>query len=282
MTKDSLPRYIILEKKVGETPLSCVETYRAEHPELIGIPLAYAGRLDPMASGQLLILVGEECKQQSAYHDLDKEYQFSVLFGISSDTQDVLGRLQNHPLPTILSSTSNDYQALTREIEKICTSLLGQIELPYPAFSSKTVQGKPLHTWALEGRLSEIEIPTKKSLVYDLTLTNITTVEKTELVEKALSKINLIPPVTEPSKALGQDFRRHDVRSDWRSMADNSALPTAYIIGHFSCIASSGTYMRTLASIIGQKLKTGALAWHIHRNKIGRFDSTHSIWTETF
>jgi hypothetical protein len=97
-----LARYIVLNKAVGETPLSCVEAWREKHPAYAGVSLAYAGRLDPMASGKLLILIGEECKQQERYHDLDKEYTFRVLFGVSSDSGDVLGLVstENSYLPT--------------------------------------------------------------------------------------------------------------------------------------------------------------------------------------
>ena len=44
-----------------------------------------------MASGKLLILIGDECKNQKKYFGLDKEYEFEVLFGVESDTGDVLG-----------------------------------------------------------------------------------------------------------------------------------------------------------------------------------------------
>ena len=93
-----MKKYITLDKAVGETPLSCAEDYRAKHKELEGVAMAYAGRLDPMASGKLLILLGEECKNQTNYHGLDKEYEFSVLLGIGSDTHDVLGRLETPTL----------------------------------------------------------------------------------------------------------------------------------------------------------------------------------------
>ena len=58
-----MKRFVVLEKKVGETPLACLLSYKKAHPELGGIPASYAGRLDPMASGKLLILLGEECKK---------------------------------------------------------------------------------------------------------------------------------------------------------------------------------------------------------------------------
>jgi len=54
-------------------------------------PLTYAGRLDPMAEGVLIILVGDECKKKQKYLGLDKEYEIEVLFGLETDTQDILG-----------------------------------------------------------------------------------------------------------------------------------------------------------------------------------------------
>jgi tRNA pseudouridine55 synthase len=265
-------KYLVLEKAVGETPLACAEQYRAQHPELAGVAMAYAGRLDPMASGKLLILLGAECKNQTAYHGLDKEYEFSVLFGIESDSLDVLGRLQ----------TANQHSTNTfpdAAVSAAAQSLTGAIELPYPRFSAKTVQGKPLHTWTMEGRLDEITIPTKQSTVYELTFTKQEEITREDLVTLALEKVNSIPPVTELRKALGNDFRRVDVRQDWENIRSNAALPDTYTIAHFRCLASSGTYMRTLASELAKKLDTVGLAWHIHRTKIGKFESG---WTKLY
>jgi len=268
-----LPKYLILEKAVGETPLACLEKYRAEHPELSRIPLAYAGRLDPMASGKLLVLVGEECKKQTEYHGLDKEYEFSILFGIDSDTQDVLGRLTTCTIPENIT---------TEKIELAANRLLGLVALPYPHFSSKTVAGKPLHTWALENRLHEIEIPTNKSTIYELELLRTETKPRTEAATEARKKIDTIPPVTDLRKAIGNDFRRADVRQDWKNIKDDYSLPDTYLIAHFRCTASAGTYMRSLAKTIAEKLGTCGLAWHIHRTKIGRFNTKTQSWESEF
>lgn len=268
-----MEKYITLEKAVGETPLSCAEAYRSNHPELADVSMAYAGRLDPMASGKLLVLLGEECKNQTSYHGLDKEYQFSVLFGIGSDSNDVLGRLSTSPTVSTLQ---------LEDLQKICSELTGNIELPYPHFSAKTVQGKPLHMWTLENRLHEIEIPTKESIIYSLTLDTLETKSRTTVCAEARLKIDTIPPVTEERKALGNDFRRVDVRQDWEKIASNDNLPELYTIAHFTCIASSGTYMRTLAQIIGEKMNTLGLAWSIHRTRIGTFDPTIQTWTQEF
>ena len=290
-----MKKYITLDKAVGETPLSCAEDYRAKHKELEGVAMAYAGRLDPMASGKLLILLGEECKNQTNYHGLDKEYEFSVLLGIGSDTHDVLGRLETPTLseqpaasPAVVglglaerSGAEEDVAGCSGEtiINKITNELIGSIELHYPHFSAKTIQGKPLHMWTLENRLHEIKIPTKKSHVYSLKHTNTETISRADLVEQALLKVNSIPPVTEARKALGNDFRRVDVRADWENIRNDESLPQSYTILHFKCIASSGTYMRTLATVIADKLGTYGLAWHIHRTKIGSYEADSDSWT---
>lgn len=264
-----MEKFVVLEKEVGETPLSCAEAWRATRPDLEGIPLSYAGRLDPMASGKLLVLIGEECKHQADYHGLDKEYEFSVLFGIASDTHDVLGRLQ----------TSTD-KIVTEEhhIAEVAKRLIGSFTFAYPLFSAKTVKGKPLHMWTLEGRLDEIEIPTRTSEIFELELTSIEIKPRQEVAALALQKVNSIPEVTDPRKALGADFRRTDVRADWQDMAMDFSLPTQYTIAHFRCVASSGAYMRTLATVIARELGTTGLAFHIHRTRIGTYNTETKTW----
>ena len=286
-----LPLYVVLDKTVGQTPLQCMEAWRIESDIATNIPLTYAGRLDPMASGKLLVLIGAECKNKDKYLALDKTYEFSVLLGVGSDTHDVLGRLTttlgegadalhegvNHGLATS-SAPARRVPAsdLSKQLEQICTNLTGDIELPYPHFSSKTVQGKPLHMWTLEGRLDEIEIPTKASTIYSLQLTKIESRQRTGLCADARHKIDSIPEVIEGSKALGNDFRRVDVRRDWEQVKTNDSLPAAYHIVHFICTASSGTYMRTLAKLIGERLEPviPSLAWHIHRTSICKLKNT--------
>lgn len=256
-----MKKYVVLDKKVGETPLECAETWRATvGEEYQDVPLAYAGRLDPMASGKLLVLIGEECKQQEKYHGLEKEYEFSMLLGVRSDSGDVLGLVKEQPVTEYAES----------ELEKVAQKLTGDIELPYPHYSSKTVQGKPLHTWTIEGRLDEITIPTKHSQIHKLELIDLETLTHEEVYEYATSKIETIPPVTDPKKALGNDFRRPDVRVAWQEFNERHTNEQ-YQVAAFRCVASSGTYMRTLAEVIARELGTAGLAYHIHRNKIGHY-----------
>ncbi len=255
-----MPKYVVLEKHVGETPLQAVEKHRAEHPELSGVSLAYAGRLDPMASGKLLVLIGDECRKQDEYHGLDKAYQFEVLLGSSSDTGDVLGLV--------------DWQKATafdkKDLLKTAKSLVGHLSLPYPKFSSRTVKGKPLHIWTLENRLDEIDIPSADTMIHHLKLTNLRQESVQSVYDEAMRKIESVPTVTDESKALGRDFRRSEVRVAWKVWREHHRESVVQV-ATFECIASSGTYMRSLSEEIGRRLGTVGLAFSIHRSQIGDY-----------
>jgi tRNA pseudouridine55 synthase len=85
---------ITVYKNLGETPLQCLERYRLEAGIEAGVPMTYAGRLDPMAEGDMIILVGEECKGKDKFLPLRKEYEMEVLLGVETDTYDLLGIFQ--------------------------------------------------------------------------------------------------------------------------------------------------------------------------------------------
>ncbi len=255
-------KYIVLEKQVGETPLAAVEAFRARANIATDVPLAYAGRLDPLASGALLVLIGEECKKQSSYHALDKEYEFEVLLSYASDTGDVLG-LAEHRAPAHIPTQ--------KEITTVLASLIGTHKLPYPHYSSKTVHGKPLFLWTLEGRLNEIEIPTVDTTIYKLKLIDIYSRSKDELAQCIEEKISSIPEVTDENKKLGADFRRTDIRARWKEIFTHIPDAERVTILRIRCTSASGAYMRTLAGAIGEKLGSQGLALSIHRTKMGRY-----------
>jgi len=272
-SEKTLPKYTTIEKVVGETPLQALFRLRSQMKISNEVPLAYAGRLDPMASGKILVLIGDECKKQTKYHGLDKSYTVEVLLGVSSDSGDVLGLIESGDQKIIVED----------EVINILKDIPGEITLPYPHFSSKTVDGKPLHTWTLEGRIDEIKIPEKTSKIYKIQYLDISTVQKKEIVEVTEAKINSLPKVTDPKKHLGADFRRVDVRKTWELFNEKSW--NAYQILSFECVASSGTYMRTLAEYISKKLGTRGLAYSIHRTHIGKYlpiTKKRGVWLKKY
>ncbi len=249
-------RRILLEKRVGETPLEALTRWRDGHPAYRTVAASYAGRLDPMASGKLLILFGDECKRQKEYTELDKEYRIEVLLDIGSDTGDVLG---------IVEAAESDTHPDVREIQRVLTQELGEHPRPYPIFSSKPVAGKPLFLHALEGSLDTIEIPTHMERIRSIRYRGAYTLSTPELFERITSLLSLAPRSDEPSKELGADFRIHDVRNSWQPILLGAR---DYTVLKLTVRCGSGTYMRALAARIGEALDTRALALSIHRNKI--------------
>ncbi|MFC1775263.1 hypothetical protein ACFLY0_00165 [Patescibacteria group bacterium] len=249
---------VTLNKKIGQTPLEVIEEYKSKHPKYKDVKMAYAGRLDPMAEGKLLIVIGEECKNLKQYLDLDKEYVFEILIGFKSDSQDVLGLAEARPAAATPQKS---------DIQEAAKKFTGRLTIPYPIFSSKTVQGKPLFLWTLENKLNEIEIPTRNVEIYKLKFLGQKKIKKDKLQKEIFKKINSIKEVTEESKLLGADFRREETRARWNEIFDE-AEQEKYQILKFKCRCSSGTYMRVLAEKIAAELGEHGLAYSIKRTKI--------------
>lgn len=264
---------VVINKEIGETPLIAIERFRKTKSELLGLPLTYAGRLDPMAQGKLLVLIGEECKKRDQYDKLDKEYEFEILLGVKSDSGDILGLIE-----TILQSEiSNEAR-----VKKILKSFVGSHELAYPVFSSKTVKGKPLFQYAHENKLDEIEIPKRVSTIYRILYEGIYTLSTLQLLEQVNEKINKLeidPADTRP----GSDFRKDEILAKWGEVLSGEIK--LFTVLKIKTIVSSGTYIRTLAPLIAEKLGTIGLAYSIKRTKIGRYVSLtkrFGFWSQSF
>ncbi|PID83170.1 hypothetical protein CSB11_02390 [Candidatus Campbellbacteria bacterium] len=253
-------KIFVLQKQVGQTPLEVLNLYKEKNNLDKKTKLAYAGRLDPMAEGKLLVLQGQKCKERSKYLNLDKEYVFEILLNFKSDTSDVLGLAEYKENQESLS-----FEQINQKIKKF----KGKRKMEYPVFSSKTVDGKPLFLHALEKNLKNIKIPTKDVKIYNIFLEEINFLGKEKLKKEIFRKINSIKKVEEESKKLGNDFRRDEIRKQWNELF-NSISQDNFTILKIRCVASSGTYMRVLAKEIAQKLGFFGLAYSINRTKIGK------------
>lgn len=257
-----MKKYVVLEKEIGQTPLMALEKWKKENPEYEKVPASYAGRLDPMASGKLLLLLGEECKKQKEYTKLDKEYEIEVLLDVGSDTGDVLGLVEYAQKKTPVDNFSR--------LDEILTGEEGSHVRPYPRYSSKTVQGKPLFLHALEGALGAIDIPTHEEHIYRITSLGLTSLSNHTLSERITALLARVPRSNEPSKRLGADFRIDAVRASWDRLF-SEAGERHFTILSFRVACGSGTYMRSLAGRIGEGCGTHAIALSIRRTSLGRY-----------
>ena len=257
-TIKTMKKVISLYKPVGKTPLQCIRAFQSKFPEYKNVTLSYAGRLDPMAEGLLLILVGDENEKRSIYQDMDKTYDFTVLFGITTDSYDLLG------IPTLrqaspLSKTENE------KLKQYTSTLLGERVQEYPPFSSKTVDGKPLFYYARMGMLDEISLPSKKITIYSCTMQNFTTISTVKLLGHIESSIQLVDGM----------FRQQEIQNAWNNLLKDKEIKLSLCT--FTLICSSGTYVRSLAKDMGESIGSGALAFSIKRTRIGDFLLRNSV-----
>lgn len=248
---------ILLNKPIGKTPLEAIEEMRNSNPELKNTKLGYAGRLDPMAEGLLLVLVGDENKNKEKYQNLDKEYECEVLFGVETDTYDVLGVISPVVIPGLTRNLPREILNLVQDdIEK----LVGEHVQLYPPYSSKAVDGKPLHWWARQNKLHEIKIPSRKITIYSIKVIEFITIKKENLKSIIFDRINLVQG----------DFRQEEIKKRWEKFfAETKQVEFTIAKLHVHC--SSGTYVRSIAHELGKSLGTGAIALNIKRTKIGSY-----------
>jgi len=267
------PKYVVLDKPRGRTPLEAIEEWKERHPKFASLPASYAGRLDPMASGVLLILLGKECHKQAAYTKLDKEYEIEVVLDFSTDTGDALGLPRYESIETILPA---DINATLRSLE-------GAHSVPYPAFSSKTVNGKPLFRYALEGTLNTIEIPEHTETIYRISQLSAQSLSNKELEERIANALAVVPRSDDPAKELGADFRQDVIRAGWRALL--RGIPERrFAVLKLRVACASGSYMRTLAERLGAALGTTGFALSIRRTRIGtrKQIGPFTFWTKQF
>jgi tRNA pseudouridine(55) synthase len=235
-----------LYKKEGETPLEAIEKFRKENVRFGDQKMTYAGRLDPMAEGVLLVLVGEECKNKDEYLGLDKEYEFEILWGFQTDTYDTLG------IPKI--NTRFKHSDILENVGML-EKMKGKFRQKYPPYSSMTVKGKQLFQWAREERLTEIEIPDAEIEIYEAEFLGNRKIEKEELLKNILSRID---------KVAG-DFRQEEIKKEWKNILNNNLdvrVPSEFVISKFRIKCSSGTYVRGVAN------ELGGIAYGIKRTRI--------------
>jgi len=246
-----LKKVIILNKKEGETPLECLESFRLKHKEYKGVKMTYAGRLDPMASGVLVVLAGDEVYKKEKYLGLPKEYNFEILFGFATDTYDILGKVTRQDL------VIKRRQELEKSLKDNLKYFKGNFIQKYPVYSSRTVNGKPLFTYAREG--VKLEAPEREVSVKSLKFTKLRVIGAPSLLKNLEKRIPRVQG----------DFRQKEILKIWEKNLKKNKHK--FFVGNFSIKCGSGTYVRGIANDLGVKMGVPALAFSIKRTKVGKY-----------
>ena len=251
----------VVNKKLGETPLEALERFRKSRKIPKAAKLTYAGRLDPMASGVLLILEGASQAEKEKYLALPKVYEAEILFGFKTDTFDLLG------LPVFCHP---DRVSASERAEGSLSSLKGKIVLPIPAYSSVPLNGKPMFMHARAGKLKTSTLPKREMEIKSVK----------QLDSKQLTANTLLKYIQKNIPKVKGDFRQKEILKAWKKILCHPELvsgskngfrnkfgmtPAKYQIIKLKLSVSSGTYIRSIANYLGGTL------FSLKRASVGKF-----------
>ena len=125
--------------------------------------VGHTGTLDPLATGVLVIAIGEGLKLVDSLTNDTKEYIAEVKCGISTDTLDVLGN-------TIEEKT--DFILEEDKIKSVLNTFIGKSQQEVPLYSSIKINGKRLYEYARSGE--KVELPKREIEIFSIELLEVT------------------------------------------------------------------------------------------------------------
>ena len=118
--------------------------------------IGHGGTLDPMAEGVLPIFVGNATKAVDFCPDTDKEYRAEMKFGVTTDTQDITGK--------VLSTSDIEVKRNTQYMLE--QKFKGNLMQTPPMYSAVQVNGQRLYDLARQG--IEVERKARPITVYSV------------------------------------------------------------------------------------------------------------------
>ena len=120
--------------------------------------IGHTGTLDPMVTGVLVILTGNDTKLSDLLPS-DKTYKAVLKTGLATDTQDITGETLE------ISESRPTYE----EIKNAAESFIGEYDQTPPMYSAVKKNGVPLYKLARKGET--VEVASKKVKIYTISNT---------------------------------------------------------------------------------------------------------------
>jgi len=229
--------------------------------------VGHTGALDPFASGLMIILVGRTTKLSNQFLFMEKEYEFTLLLGISTDTMDPEGKI---------TQLKNIKKLAKDEIYKVAYDFKGIYLQQVPVYSSVKVKGIRLREMAHASKA--IEIKNSKAVF---------TIDEKSMVYKKLKRQNKIDKnncfqIKLPQRKVHikdiQVVSIKKIKSNKINFLKDVDRNYNFLLIKMKSTASKGTYIRQLAVDIGKKLgNLPALLYTLKRTKIGDIDIKDAI-----
>jgi tRNA pseudouridine55 synthase len=120
--------------------------------------IGHTGTLDPIAEGVLPVFAGAATKAVDYCPDTDKEYRAAFKIGLTTDTQDITGR--------VLTSADSRCYVPHMRIKDAIKKYIGEIEQIPPMYSAVKVNGQRLYDIARKGET--VERTPRKIMVHSI------------------------------------------------------------------------------------------------------------------
>ncbi|ANZ77384.1 BA75_05196T0 [Komagataella pastoris] len=253
------------------------------------VKMGHGGTLDPLASGVLVIGVGQGTKRLQGYlGGSTKLYDTEALLGAATTTGDSEGE--------VICRTEVDH--ITKEMcLQTAKKFVGELIQTPPLFSALKMNGKPLYEYAREGKPLPMEIKPRTVQIYSLEVEesdllssdhdyklkeSVIDEDGTPLESKLSENLLLQSDKLHFSKQFMELAFQEDFRTDVdppHLIKDISVQPLKAPLLHFTAKVSSGTYIRSLVSDFGKALSSSAYMVKLIRRKQGEWDLDSNCFT---
>jgi len=151
-----VPGFFLLDKPAGPTSHDAVDWAR----RVLGTRrVGHCGTLDPLASGLLLLGVGEALQWQEKLSVQNKTYRGRMRFGLATDTDDITGQTLREADPAAVT---------TEDVRAVFQKFVGKIDQRVPRYSAVKVNGRRLYDYARAGETVALPVKTVVVESFDL------------------------------------------------------------------------------------------------------------------
>ena len=222
------------------------------------LKVGHAGTLDPLATGVLLVCIGNACKRAQELQDHDKEYIATIRFGATTPSYD-LEKDVDRTFP---------YAHITADaVRSVLPQFLGEQEQIAPLFSAKSVDGVRAYELARKlyrsGNTSALDSTAMETLTRNRIVISELELLDFRNAEETVSSETVAPTGTASSRI---------------NVADTSAMGLPEAVIRIAC--SKGTYIRAFARDLGEALDSGAHLAGLIRSRSGFYSLADSLSLE--
>jgi tRNA pseudouridine(55) synthase len=244
---------LIGTKPSGITINQYIEEYKKKYNIT---KLCFCGRLDPMARGEVILLLGDKCKEMDKYTSVSKTYQFEIILGLQTDSDDVLGIIEKNitlELEEIINKLEEIINIDNKINDYILKSKNKNFNQKFHKYSSKKINGKSM--WYYMKNNIEIEQPTHLVNIYDIKKSNYKYYIYNEWRDYIINLINKIDK--------NCNFNQDEIIKQWMSLNIKKIVSIP-----MEMKVSSGFYIRQFVRDLSEYINYPLLTYDINRIKL--------------